>query len=461
VRARRLRPTPTRTLQSLAARPATPPHAPAPGPKQASIGAEAPNSSPLPNLRPPRCISSTPSAACQPSPRVTARFNRATSATPPSPPPSAPDCTKLKGSSFHPASDSAQTPGLQAAQFQFVHLDLDLYRSTLAGLEFFYPRLLPGGVIVSHDYGDLTVPGVRQAFDDFLRDKPERVAPLWLTQGLLVKLGARPGHFSGPTMNPRLRVLVGGIAGTLIALFAGVGIANENYLLTVLVGAAVLGASPNGLAARIPTPGCLAAPSSVTSPATADSPSCNSRADSRSSPPRPSCSLRSPPCWCASPQNAHLPSAAIRSTTRCCYGPCWGPPGCRSISHATDSSPRADFAMVYYTAFFFLGQGLRATRSVRARAPMGAHGRLPRAAFSRDGLSVSARFFPHHPHFARRAVDLFKDDLLATLFAAASSGCGRAGNFTIAAAGSSRSPPASSWSARRPPLAPPWSPSPE
>jgi hypothetical protein len=44
-------------------------------------------------------------------------------------------------------------------------------------------------------------------------------------------------------MNPRLRVLVGGIAGTLIALFAGVGIANENYLLTVLVGAAVLRAA--------------------------------------------------------------------------------------------------------------------------------------------------------------------------------------------------------------------------
>ena len=101
---------------------------------------------------------------------------------------------QTEGVEFHPGffPDSAQTPELHTAQFQFVHLDLDLYQSTLAGLEFFYPRLLPGGVIVSHDYGDLTVPGVRQAFDDFLRDKPERVTPLWLTQGLLVKLGAAP-----------------------------------------------------------------------------------------------------------------------------------------------------------------------------------------------------------------------------------------------------------------------------
>jgi O-methyltransferase len=29
--------------------------------------------------------------------------------------------------------------------FGFVHLDVDLYESTLAGLKFFYPHLFPGG----------------------------------------------------------------------------------------------------------------------------------------------------------------------------------------------------------------------------------------------------------------------------------------------------------------------------
>lgn len=92
---------------------------------------------------------------------------------------------------FHPGffPDTAATPALRGTSFQFVHIDLDLYQSTLAGLEFFYPRLLPGGMLVSHDYGDATVPGVKRAFDDFLRGRPERVTPLWLTQGLLVRLG--------------------------------------------------------------------------------------------------------------------------------------------------------------------------------------------------------------------------------------------------------------------------------
>ncbi len=101
------------------------------------------------------------------------------------------------GVEFHPGffPDTADTPALRATRFQFVHLDLDLYQSTLAGLEFFYPRLLPGGVLISHDYGDATVPGVKQAFDDFLRERPERVTPLWLTQGLLIKLG----HSMPPT----------------------------------------------------------------------------------------------------------------------------------------------------------------------------------------------------------------------------------------------------------------------
>ncbi|MBC7366395.1 MAG: class I SAM-dependent methyltransferase [Undibacterium sp.] len=101
---------------------------------------------------------------------------------------------RLAGSAaveFHPGffPDTAATPALRATSFQFVHLDLDLYQSTLAGLEFFYPRLLPGGVLISHDYGDATVPGVKGAFDNFLRGRPERVTPLWLTQGLLVRLG--------------------------------------------------------------------------------------------------------------------------------------------------------------------------------------------------------------------------------------------------------------------------------
>jgi O-methyltransferase len=57
-------------------------------------------------------------------------------------------------------------------KFCFVHLDVDLYEATLAGLEFFYPRMTAGGVIMCHDYD---APGVRLAIDEFFRDKPELV----------------------------------------------------------------------------------------------------------------------------------------------------------------------------------------------------------------------------------------------------------------------------------------------
>jgi len=56
-------------------------------------------------------------------------------------------------------------------KFSFVHLDVDIYESTLGSLAFFYPRMSRGGVIISHDYPGST--GVKKAFDEFFADKPE------------------------------------------------------------------------------------------------------------------------------------------------------------------------------------------------------------------------------------------------------------------------------------------------
>ena len=74
---------------------------------------------------------------------------------------------------------------VQDCTFSFVHLDVDLYESTLACLKFFYPRLNPGGVLLSHDYSLLA--GVRAAFDEFLADKPEGLIESPTTQCLFVK----------------------------------------------------------------------------------------------------------------------------------------------------------------------------------------------------------------------------------------------------------------------------------
>ena len=71
-------------------------------------------------------------------------------------------------------------------KFSFVNLDVDLCQSTKDCLEFFYPRMNRGGVIISHDY--ISVPGVQKAIDDFFKNKPEPVIELSGSQCLIVKL---------------------------------------------------------------------------------------------------------------------------------------------------------------------------------------------------------------------------------------------------------------------------------
>ncbi len=51
--------------------------------------------------------------------------------------------------------------------FCFVNLDMDLYQPTLAGLQFFYEKMCPGGVILLHDYFHKELPGVKRAVKDF------------------------------------------------------------------------------------------------------------------------------------------------------------------------------------------------------------------------------------------------------------------------------------------------------
>jgi len=55
-----------------------------------------------------------------------------------------------------------------------VHLDCDLYESYRTCLEFFYPRLSMGAVVLFDEYNDPTWPGCNKAVDEFLADKKER-----------------------------------------------------------------------------------------------------------------------------------------------------------------------------------------------------------------------------------------------------------------------------------------------
>ena len=72
-------------------------------------------------------------------------------------------------------------------KFSFVHIDVDLYQPIRDSLDFFYPRLVPGGVIVLDDYGYLAFPGAKKAVDRFLREKPDFFLPLPSGSAFLLK----------------------------------------------------------------------------------------------------------------------------------------------------------------------------------------------------------------------------------------------------------------------------------
>lgn len=55
--------------------------------------------------------------------------------------------------------------------FRFVHVDVDLYQPTFDTVQFFYPRMVDGGVMVLDDYGLSQFPGAQTAVDDYLGDK--------------------------------------------------------------------------------------------------------------------------------------------------------------------------------------------------------------------------------------------------------------------------------------------------
>lgn len=56
-------------------------------------------------------------------------------------------------------------------QFALVHVDTDLYRSVLDCCKYFFPKLVPGGIMIFDDYGFPTTPGAKQAVDEYFTGK--------------------------------------------------------------------------------------------------------------------------------------------------------------------------------------------------------------------------------------------------------------------------------------------------
>ncbi len=82
--------------------------------------------------------------------------------------------------------------GLEQRRWRLVHLDADLYAPTRAALERFWPRMVPGGILLVHDYNSHFA-GTRQAVDEYFAPLGLDPVPLCDKAGSVVLRKPRQG----------------------------------------------------------------------------------------------------------------------------------------------------------------------------------------------------------------------------------------------------------------------------
>lgn len=95
------------------------------------------------------------------------------------------DCPNV---TLHPGFFPDTAGPVAGTGFALVHVDVDIYSSAMAALEFFYPRLAPGGVMAFDDYARAKTRGIAEALDRFLSGKREALLTFASHQAALIKL---------------------------------------------------------------------------------------------------------------------------------------------------------------------------------------------------------------------------------------------------------------------------------
>ncbi len=73
-------------------------------------------------------------------------------------------------------------------KFSFVHIDVDMYQPISDSFRFFYPKLVPQGIMVFDDYGYTQFPGAKKAVDECLKEFHQPFfVPLPSGQAFLIK----------------------------------------------------------------------------------------------------------------------------------------------------------------------------------------------------------------------------------------------------------------------------------
>lgn len=71
--------------------------------------------------------------------------------------------------------------------FSFVYVDVDVYQPTKDSFDFFYPRLVRGGIIMCDDYGFRGWPGAKKAVDEMSIKHGFKVVSLTTGQCVIIK----------------------------------------------------------------------------------------------------------------------------------------------------------------------------------------------------------------------------------------------------------------------------------
>lgn len=82
-----------------------------------------------------------------------------------------------------------ETGHLVAETFRFVHLDLDVYTSTKESLDFIWPRLVSGGIVVFDDYGTHGCEGVTRLVNEVAKESDRLFVYNANGHGILIKRG--------------------------------------------------------------------------------------------------------------------------------------------------------------------------------------------------------------------------------------------------------------------------------
>jgi O-methyltransferase len=75
---------------------------------------------------------------------------------------------------------------LKDSRYSFVHIDVDLYEPTLKSVEYFWDKIISGGIMVCDDYGSSKTIGARKAIDDFFGSN--KVIELTTGQAIIIKI---------------------------------------------------------------------------------------------------------------------------------------------------------------------------------------------------------------------------------------------------------------------------------